>query len=522
MKTRVYLANLTLMSIVAVVTVSFIACSDDFIDEQQGGNAIVASQNDQLLEPIGLVYKDFVQNNDVQILNADTTMISISKAYADKMGYSNFVNHPMGIWDKKEHVSYLRRATEQKLVDDHYILKVVPSSIYEVVGDREVKLNTHPYYNVNAGATRAASSGMSEEAAKYVDENNVIHPAAITLYSLPDEREMTRGLSSDYGTYTVEEIYYGEFGGTRGVGSLFSDCWNTVKQAVTTVVDRVDSWTSYDVNCPKTTVGLLHHKSKFEKKAKFVCGSENDSITLKVNCPVEFNLDYTLEIRGHGSIKTGMLPKPDYLETYVDGYFGMNPEMKLGFSKKLEIPKDKQRVKLIEFGSVGVTFMIGVVPVHVTFEPNIHLMFKASVEGSVCVGFNYDFATKFRAGVKYNGNWSGIKNGEIVKNDFTWIKPTAAFEVEAGTGLLFGVDVIVDKVAGPTFAVGPQVKLKAALSYTRWTDDGKWDFKAKATAGVAGEFGAKVKVFGWELADWKYPFEIGQQKTIFEYPKTDK
>ena len=513
MKTTKILVNLMFMSIVTVVLL-FDACTADDLIDNQTSDAQVAGQNDELLEPLGLVYSDFINNDDVTILNNDTTLISVSKAYADKMGVSNFVNHPMGIWDKKEHAAYLRRATEQKLVDNHYVLKVVRSSIGEVVGNRDVTLSSRPYYNPNAGDTRGAVG----EGSKYIDENNVIHPTAITLYPDPEDEALTRGIGTDYGTYTVEEIYYEEYE-TRGLGSWLKNRWKDIKNAVEIVVNQVDLWTSYDVNCPKTTVGLLHHKSKFEKKMKFNCGTERDTIMVKMECPIEFNLDYTLEVRGHGSIKTGMLPKPDYLETYVDGYFGMTPKMTIGYSCKAEIPKDKQRIKIHEFKPIGATFMIGAVPVHVNFEPNIHLQLKASVEGELYAGVKYDFATSFRAGVKYNGGWSGISKGEIVKNDLEFIKPTASFTMEFNPGLMFGVDVIVDGVAGPTFSIGPQLKCKAKMSYTYWTNGGTWDFTADASAGIGGEFGAKVKVFGWELAEWKYPFDIGPQKTIYKYPK---
>ena len=56
------------------------------------------------------------------------------------------------------------------------------------------------------------------------------------------------------------------------------------------------------------------------------------------------------------------------------------------------------------------------------------------LEGSAYVGLNYDFAAKFRAGVKYNNNWSLISSGEIVKNDFSLIKPTVELEAKAGQG----------------------------------------------------------------------------------------
>ena len=122
--------------------------------------------------------------------------------------------------------------------------------------------------------------------------------------------------------------------------------------------------------------------------------------------------------------------------------------------------------------------------------------------------------------MKYNGSWSSISNGEIVKNEFNLIKPNVALKAKAGVGLMFGIDVIIDKIAGLSIAMGPQVNAKASLTYSYWKEGGEWGFKAKATAGCGGEVGAKIKVFGYELAEWKCPFEIGPQKTIFEYPKS--
>jgi hypothetical protein len=526
MKTKKNLANMMFMSIVAAATVSFTACSDDVIDEQKNDNVITASQNSPLLEPAGLVYTDFITENDVTILTPDTTEISVSKAYADKMGIDNFVNRPMGIWDKKEHASYLRKATEQRLIGDRYILKVTRSSLAEVIGGRNLTLNTSLYYNPGAATTRAASTGMPEEAAKYIDENNIIHPAAITINSMPGEDAMTRGAVADYGTWTVEEIFNGEM-------DADTRWWNPFKAIKEKVIDKVvdkvvegynyvKEKTAYTIDSDKNTYSILRHKSELKKEMKFECGpAESDTINVNFKCPIQFDVDYTLEVHAKGDVSSAWIPRLNYLETYFDGYFAVNPELKVGFSKDISLPKDKQRINLCKLGGIGVTFMIGVVPVHIDFDPSIYLKLTAALEGSAYVGLNYDFAAKFRAGVKYDNGWNGIGNGEIVKNEFSLIKPTVELEAKAGVGLMFGVDVIIDKIAGPTLAMGPQVNAKATISYTRWMDAGKWDFKAQATAGCAGEFGAKIKVLGYELADWKRPFELGPQKTIFEYPKAN-
>ncbi|GEM_PF-4932015 len=45
------------------------------------------------LKPYGLTFHNFVTDNDVQILNSDTTEISVSKDLAEKLGITSFVNH---------------------------------------------------------------------------------------------------------------------------------------------------------------------------------------------------------------------------------------------------------------------------------------------------------------------------------------------------------------------------------------------------------------------------------------------
>ena len=92
MKTNNSQVNKVFMSIVTTgfFAFTFTACSDDDfespVNNNAADNAQVASNEDGIRKPYGLVYTDFINSNDVQILNADTTMISVSKVYADKMG----------------------------------------------------------------------------------------------------------------------------------------------------------------------------------------------------------------------------------------------------------------------------------------------------------------------------------------------------------------------------------------------------------------------------------------------------
>ena len=205
------LLSLLMMAAMLATTAVFTACSSDDDAPEKEPDKPDTGEGIKLGEPIGLVYTDFLTPNDVTH-NADTTELRISKALADKKGITNFVNRPMGIWDQKEHRAYLRRATEQRLVDDHYVLKVVRSSVAEVTHGQEMALNTGIYYNPTRMVSRSGLTRASEgnpEADKYIDDNNVIHPAAITVQrrvddgsNAPRRSGMTRGDDGNSATFT--------------------------------------------------------------------------------------------------------------------------------------------------------------------------------------------------------------------------------------------------------------------------------------------------------------------------------
>ena len=513
------LLSLLLMAAMLATTAVFTACSSDDDSPKNDPNVIIAGENDPLGKPIGLVYTDFLTPNDVTH-NADTTELSISKALADKKGITNFVNRPMGIWDDQQHRSYLRRATEQRLVGDRYVLKVVRSSVAEVTNGQEVQLNTHLYYNpgrmVSRGGLTRASMG-DPEADKYVDDNNVIHPAAITLCTKPNSGANSADLDlSQAGsrTITIEDMFNGK---TDGANSWLSDLWDDIKDGVKKAWEATVKATSYDWD-DDNTWSLLKSKTTISSNVKFSCGKESaDTITLRLRCPIEFNLDYTLNIRSHGSIETAFAPVPKYLETYVEGYLEVNPQARIGFSKTVSLPKDKERIDLFKFSGIGFTFMLGPVPLTIDIDPRVYLKFTSTLKGNAYLGVQYDIATKFRVGFKYNdGSLSGIADGEKVKDEFSFINPKAELELKAGVGLFFGCDIVIEKIGGPTFTVGPQVNLTGKLSYQ--LGDDRINASIEGKAGVGGEIGAVLKIFGFEIADWRTYFDIGPQWQIFKYP----
>ena len=95
-----------------IFTFAFTACSDE-IDNMSDNQPVPEGADTALLEAYGLTFKNFDSADDVIILDADTTQLSISKAYAEKMHITSFVNHPMGIWHREQNLPYIRKATAE-------------------------------------------------------------------------------------------------------------------------------------------------------------------------------------------------------------------------------------------------------------------------------------------------------------------------------------------------------------------------------------------------------------------------
>lgn len=551
MATKKNLVKSMLMSVVTagIFSFSFVftSCNDDDILESGVTPPDMEQEyNGPLQEPYGLSFYDFVTSNDVTVLNADTTQISISKALADKMGIQSFLGHPMGIWDHPEHRAYLRRATKEKLEGDRYILQVIPSSIAEVLtgNDKEYKLSTELYVNTDPASTRtrAIENNTPEFAARYIDEKNVIHPIAITFRRAEgDQRALTRNAAAEngiYGTYLPDQLLgLQDDPATRG---LDDDIWNFIKKgaeavgnwfkdiAVGTVewfkaqAKAMEKWlkenTKYDINWDKHNT-LINIDSKVDTKVPIQCGKDSkDTINVYVKAPVKFNLNYTLLLQADGSA----VEKPHLrrFEASVDGRFNFEPEVRLGFNGKLELPKDKQKIDLVELDGITVIFYIGYVPFCVDFNPSLYLKLKAEVEGKATTGVKYEFDSWFKGGILYEGYGDprGINESKVTKSKVSFIKPTAEFNASAGVGLMFGCEMIIDKLVGPELAVGPQLKADAGLTLTPFEKD-PVNFEASVDFGLIGEVGAKLKVWKWDIAEWNVDLDFGLNWNIYKYPK---
>lgn len=176
-KTIRWMAPMLVFSVLLVM-----GCSSD--DDSFTGGQGEQEMTDSTV--IALTYHHFIASDDVIIMDADTTQISVSKTLADKLGITHFSGRPMAIWQKVNCLPYIRRATSESLKDGRYILTVDKSaSLADVLPeDAEINFDTRIHVNHQAAKSwsHAGGSNLVEDISSRYMEGDTIHPAVI-LYT---------------------------------------------------------------------------------------------------------------------------------------------------------------------------------------------------------------------------------------------------------------------------------------------------------------------------------------------------
>lgn len=498
MKTNKYLAVQVFMSILAVGFFSFIfsSCNDDeFIDDSSASlNAEGGSSSGQILSPIALNYYDYINPNDVEILNADTTKISVSKALADKLGITSFVDHPTGIYQDRDLRPFHRRAVKEELVGDRYILDVVPSGLGEFLIGKQVALSTQFYINESVAETRGSDA---DDTARYTDAEGYIHPIGVHIIHRSEVPEsLTRGNADldDYRSeyFSAEELLAGGGASTRGVSS--GDYFKIDKKG-----------------------NFIHMQG--ELKADKKLGNGSDTLNIHVKAPYEVKLGYKFFL--DVDREYFVIPVLNKFDAGIDGKFMIKPEVLIGYDKNLNFAE--QKINLYTFDAYSFSFKIGCVVFWVDVCPNIYMKFNANVSGAFYGGFRYHYEQTFQAGVTYKNNWNGYADTKLAANKLTFITPRTKYEADAYYGLYLGTDLVVDKVAGPSISIGPKVHANAKLEYAPLNVEQPITLNANLKAGVNAEMSAKLKLWKFDIAEWKgKPINVVSEKELwsYQYPKS--
>lgn len=481
-------------------TMAFTACNDDF-DAMSDSNDQQAARH-EILEPLGLNFFDYNASNDVQILNGDTTKISVSKALAEKLGIRSFVNHPTGVWQSRNQRPFHVKATSERVEGDRIVLNVKKAGLGEFMVGKRIGFDTRLYINESAGLTRGGSGDLSS---RYTDEDGFIHPMGVrVIHRECEPTDLTRGRGMEYfesESFTAEELL--GMNDTRGILDWIEDRIDDISKAAKKAV-RGHYFT---VDKKGNVINI-----ETEIKADPQFGSNGDTLNVHIKAPASLNMNYKFYLDVDRDY--AIVPILNKFDAGVDGRFTFKPQITIGFDKEKKLAEVKREIW--NFTAFSFWFNIGPAVFWVDVNPSMYMKFDASVKGSFYGGVKYEYDRTFKGGLRYTNGWNAYGETDEIKNKVSFITPTTSFKAEAGIGLFLGVELIIDKLAGPTIGIGPKLSAEAELKISPLEDE-PINFNAEVKAGVYAEMGAKLKVWKLELGDWDTQLKLVPEISLFSY-----
>ena len=427
------------------------------------------------LVPFAMTYVDFITPNDVQILSSDTTRISVSSAYAKKMGIKYFKDRAVTIWRTIGTVPFIRIITDAQENNGEIILTTKRGEFSDMFENLDASLVTDLYVNRNYVASRSTRNRAGEEvtdvSGKYMDNEGVYHPAVIIVEEgSPAARSLQSRTGSTKNYFTAEEL---------------------LEQNASFDILNVQTDFKFDHKYPKDaedTETAVHIKGKV-------------GLSAKLTGYADINISWFRLMR---------------FEAGVKGSAGVSTKLSFGLQKEIE---KEWTTEIMPVGGHMIVFWIGPIPVPLVYESSINHKTKASATASLEVLASGKYELSFSKGILYErGNgWKDLSQKTKTEKYFRFDGIKGSAKVEASNGIYYEMGIYLGGSMGPEFSFGPYVSAEAEVASTMDVVNQQMIVEGSlgAYAGLAGELGAKLKVLGYELAKWSTTFDVFKL-TLFE------
>ena len=450
---------------IAMVVMS--ACKDD-------DTPVLEPQPEDLV-PFAMTYVDFITPNDVQILSADTTSISVSKEFAQKMGIKFFKDRAVTIWRTIGTAPFIRIITDAQENKNEIILTTTRGEFSDMFENLDASLVTDLYVNKDYVASRSTRNRAGEEVSdvsdKYMDNEGVYHPAVIIVEEgSPAARSLQSRTGSTKNYFTAEEL---------------------LEQNASFDVLNVQTDFKFDHKYPtdaKETEAAIHLKGKVGLAAK---------------------------LSGYADINISWF-KLKRFEAGMKGSAGVSTKLSLGLQKEI---KKEWETEIMPVGGHLFVFWVGPIPVPLVYESSINHKTEAKATASVDVLASGKYEVSFSKGVLYERDkgWSDLSQKTKTDKYFRFDGLRGSAKVEASSGIYYQMGIYLGNSMGPEFSFGPYVSAEAEVATT--VDGVNQQMKVEgsvgAYAGLAGEIGAEINVLCYKLAKWSTTFDVFKF-TLFE------
>lgn len=494
-------AALTLVSTAA----GFTSCQDDNYDTYQNDSKSETPKPGPTrstgnltfkegLSVYPLIYTSYKTKYDVEITSPDTTTMSISSALLKSKNIELKEGNVISVWRNNTEMPFMRQITG--VTQNGYNVDVTTKDIQvsDVIENANLEFDSKVYVNPSVSATNGDGDLNPEHFISSKD--GVYHPVAIFMHSAEEDAKMKELCKQ-------QDLLDG----------ANSDSFGSDVEAVASNSDA-----------------RFSHEQKGEKKVYVISELEGSNLDLGVTIEDSVkNVRFPLYIdksgekpdtvawfglnKAYGKVAGGIHASLDISICGIDKfevgpYYSIKGQVNPIITAKKTFPEWKKDYTILEAQGYSAWFWVGPVPISISFTPSLCVSLQAGGQVEGTVGFNFEASSENHAYAVYeNGGWHmDTGNGEV-KRDFT---PIFAGNIEASAkaGLYLKGAVMLGGVAGPTLKVGPYLKAKAKASMKMNEVKGNVAAKVSLSLGVDGEVGAQVKVWKWDLGEWKQPFKI--------------
>lgn len=401
------------------------SCSDD-------DNVVSIATQDNLDYSIKknvkvITYDKLITDKDVEILNSDSSQISISKDMLDKNNIDISSGDAVDIWKKIDEMCFIRKVTKVESVGDRLIMTSSSAGLNEVFDSLNVNFSTRLYYDGTKVSTKTRASGGTDDYEAYVSGNDTIHPAVIPVL---DEN----------GNVTYHEA-------------------KDVLNAKSTRISIDDSWNFLNINHQFSKFMIPLYKDQSGSGDK----SDSTSSSLKATMGIEkgyFSAKSNFDL----SIHTNWFSVKD-MKVGIHGSIDADLPIKLDL--KGELAKTS-KYKIASFSKSWTVFLVGPVPVVILFEPSLAAKSSLKLKGEIAMTFPFEYHSDFMGGMVYDGTPLQTYGNTTKTNEnfgFGTPKLTASATVSASTGIYFEIATTLYGVTGPAASVGAEIEAKASSTF---------------------------------------------------------
>lgn len=426
-----------------------------------------------------LSHDTFLDEDDVEIISADTTSISVSKDYLDQLGYDFKASEenpiPVTIWRTINTAPFVRNIVATEEDGNRVILTTKSGDIGDVFGNADFNLDTQIYVDHSQPQMVTRSGRIVENWDRYTDDDGVIHPAIIILDSRSQNDALPAGATTP----------------TRG-GSVYFTPED---------IERSNGSADFGIIDTRFNLGEFSLESPEEEDFGVKFSVDSASLALKSNLRINFTTRWF-------SLKR--------FECVLYGQNSFDIATSVTGSASSSFKDD---VEITKFNCFTTVFMIGIVPVSVSCDVGLQAVYELSATASATFSTNYNIKDTYELGALYDdGTWYSIANSKRESGFTDYYFSPVAVDLVSMFGLELFADLKFYGCVGPKVTFGPHVEANVSAAHNALEE--QIDFSTTGTLSLGGKYGVELKIWKWKLAAFMHEYNAVKPIELWNFEES--